>query len=131
MYELKLKCDTEAATRGVLWKKLFSACNFIKKETLAQVIPCEFCEISKNTFSYRTPPVAASAYPHLWFQRYELEESFNFVKQPFYGNSSLTHCHVVIYRVRCKILSGKWVEDEWIKVMLGRRKCRSNPRVPP
>ena len=23
---------------------------FIKKETLAQVFPCEFCEISKNTF---------------------------------------------------------------------------------
>ena len=37
------------------------ACNFIKKETLAQVLPCEFCEISKNTLSYRTPPVAASA----------------------------------------------------------------------
>ena len=36
------------------------ACNFIKKETLAQVISCEFCEISNNTFSYRTPPVAAS-----------------------------------------------------------------------
>ena len=33
---------------------------FIKKETLAQVFSCEFCEISKNTFSYRTPPVAAS-----------------------------------------------------------------------
>ena len=30
------------------------------KETLAQVLSCEFCEISKNTFSYRTPPVAAS-----------------------------------------------------------------------
>ena len=30
-----------------------------KKETLAQVFSCEFCEISKNTFSYRTPPVAA------------------------------------------------------------------------
>ena len=28
-----------------------SACNFIKKETLAQVFSCEFCEISKNTFS--------------------------------------------------------------------------------
>ena len=27
-----------------------SACNFIKKETLAQVFSCEFCEISKNTF---------------------------------------------------------------------------------
>ena len=28
----------------------------IKKETLAQVFSCEFCEISKNNFSYRTPP---------------------------------------------------------------------------
>ena len=36
--------------------------NFIKKETLAQVFSCEFCEISKNTFSHRTPPVAASEY---------------------------------------------------------------------
>ena len=35
-------------------------CNFIKTETLAQVFSGEFCEISKNTFSYRTPPVAAS-----------------------------------------------------------------------
>ena len=32
----------------------------IKKETVAQVFSCEFCEISKNTFSYRTTPVAAS-----------------------------------------------------------------------
>ena len=28
----------------------FQVCNFIKKETLAQVFSCEFCEISKNTF---------------------------------------------------------------------------------
>ena len=34
--------------------------NFIKKETLAQAFSCEFCEISKSIFSYRTPPVAAS-----------------------------------------------------------------------
>ena len=27
-----------------------AACSFIKKETLAQVFSCEFCEISKNTF---------------------------------------------------------------------------------
>ena len=26
------------------------ACNFIKKETLAQVLSSEFCEFSKNTF---------------------------------------------------------------------------------
>ena len=29
-------------------------------KTLAQVFSCAFCEISKNTFSYRAPPVAAS-----------------------------------------------------------------------
>ena len=40
--------------------KVAGACNFIKKEALAQVFSCEFCKISKNTFSYRTPPVAAS-----------------------------------------------------------------------
>ena len=28
-----------------------SACNFIEKETLAQVFFCEFCKISKNAFS--------------------------------------------------------------------------------
>ena len=33
---------------------------FFKKEALAQVFSCEFCEISKNTFSYRTHPVSAS-----------------------------------------------------------------------
>ena len=31
------------------------AYNFVKKETLAQVFACEFCEISHNTFSYRAP----------------------------------------------------------------------------
>ena len=37
----------------------------IKKETLAQVFFCEFCEISKNTFFYRTYPVAASTFDYL------------------------------------------------------------------
>ena len=32
----------------------------LKKETLALVCSCEFCEISKNTFFYRTPLVAAT-----------------------------------------------------------------------
>ena len=46
------------------------ACNFIKKETLAQVFSCEFCEISKNTFSYRTPLVTASANSLLWWSKW-------------------------------------------------------------
>ena len=48
-------------TEQISWKNDNGrACNFIKKETLAQVFSCEFYEISKNTFFYRTPLVAAS-----------------------------------------------------------------------
>ena len=32
----------------------------LRKKTLAQVFSCEFCEIYKNTFHYRTPLGAAS-----------------------------------------------------------------------
>ena len=44
------------------WGNTSQACNFIIKETLTQVFSCEFCEISKNTFLYRTPLVAASVF---------------------------------------------------------------------
>ena len=37
-----------------LMKLQTSPCRFIKKETLAQVFSCEFCEISKNTFLQST-----------------------------------------------------------------------------
>ena len=37
-----------------------TACNFIEKENLTQVFSCQFREISKNTFCYKTPQVAAS-----------------------------------------------------------------------
>ena len=39
------------------------ACNFIKKETLAQVLSCEFSEISKNTFFTEHLWVSASVQP--------------------------------------------------------------------
>ena len=45
-------------------------CNFIKKEALAQVFPCGFCKISKNTFSHRTSAVAVSFnYVSGWLQQ--------------------------------------------------------------
>ena len=53
-------------TEKHLYQRLFFnevaglACNFVKKESLAQVFSCEFSGISKNTFFYRTPQVAAS-----------------------------------------------------------------------
>ena len=47
-------------SESFLVKSQAEACHFIKKEILTQVFSCEFCEISKNTFCYRTPLVAAS-----------------------------------------------------------------------
>ena len=44
----------------VFYKKGAAGLQLIKKETLAQVFCCDFCEISKSTFFYRTPLVAAS-----------------------------------------------------------------------
>ena len=35
----------------VFCKKRLQTCNFIKKETLAQVFSCEFCEILRKSFS--------------------------------------------------------------------------------
>ena len=41
----------ETSTIKKKWiQKKPEACNFIKKETLAQVFSCEFWEISENTF---------------------------------------------------------------------------------
>ena len=48
---------SEAATRIA-----GQACNFIKKETLAQVFSCEFCKISKNTFFTEHLPTTASVF---------------------------------------------------------------------
>ena len=52
--------ESTFARVSFLIKLQSEACNFIKKETQAQVFSCEFCQISKNTFSYRMPLVAAS-----------------------------------------------------------------------
>ena len=38
------------------------ACNFIKKETMAQLFSCEFCEIFENKVFYRTPLLASSVW---------------------------------------------------------------------
>ena len=44
------------------FENTFNTCNFIKKETLAQVFSRDFCGICKNTFLYRRPLVAASVW---------------------------------------------------------------------
>ena len=47
--------------QGLFFNKVagLSAAALLKK-SLTQVFACKFCKISKNTFSCRTPPVAAS-----------------------------------------------------------------------
>ena len=42
--------ENTCARVSFLIKLLPEACNFMKKETLAQVFSCEFCVISNNTF---------------------------------------------------------------------------------
>ena len=60
---LQISQENTCAIVSFLIKFQAEAYNFIKKKTLGQVFSCEYWEISCNTFSYRTPPVAASARP--------------------------------------------------------------------
>ena len=50
--EFSQNSQEKTCTRVIFLNEVggLQACNFIKKETLAQVFSCEFCEIFKNTF---------------------------------------------------------------------------------
>ena len=78
------------------------ACNFIKKDTLAQVYSCEFFKFSKNTFPYRTAPVATSVYSH-YFHGYKMgtltRSELNHLMAMFPFMSMLP----VIFSKRCRI----------------------------
>ena len=52
-----------------LIKLRVKTCSFIKKETLALAFSCEFWEISKSTFFYRTPSVTASVNKKIVFSK--------------------------------------------------------------
>ena len=82
----------------LFFNKVFSceiferACNFNKKEALTQVLSCEFCEISNNTFLHRITLVTASvscrrirrnALLHIAYHHRALEVSQIFVAQIF------------------------------------------------
>ena len=46
--------------------------NFLKKETLAQVLSCEFCEIFKNTYLAEYLRTAASVGSRLHGTKYDI-----------------------------------------------------------
>ena len=60
----KFHTHLEAVAQRCSGKKVFLEIsqNLQKNASLSQIFSCEFYEISKNTFFYRIPPVAASAH---------------------------------------------------------------------
>ena len=64
---------------------------------MAQVFSCEFCEISMNIFSYRTPPVAAIS---------EIEEIKIRMRLNKIGRSFLGQCFSKTYPVSAP----RWVQ---------------------
>ena len=96
---------TEAATRGVQPED----CNFIKKETLAQVFPCEFCEIFKNTFFTE----------HLWTTasvKTKLKSSPNLLVLSWNGMKKLSQALFVRSGLRTKGLISTTSEDLFISL---------------
>ena len=91
------------------------ACKFIKIETLAQVLSSEFCKISKNTFSYRTPPVAASAEVCSQPSKFKME-LFAKIVNNWKSVTIFTNLHL-----RC--LAGVWIRLCWIQGKLLARVC--------
>ena len=84
------------------------AYNVIKIETLAQVFFSEFCQISKNTFSHRTPPVAASATAYSEpCQKFKMELFAKIV----HDWKSLT----IFTKLQLRCLAGLWIRLCWIQ----------------
>ena len=110
----------EAAIGGVLQEKVFlensqnsqentcvkvsfliklqaQACNFIKKETLAQVFSYEFCKISKNTFFTEHLWATASVHQLVNHLLHSVILLFNHIRSQYIGNEWVNHkFHVII-----------------------------------
>ena len=65
------------------------ACNFIRKETLAQIFSCEFCEIFKNTFF--TEHLRTTASTISWKSRRTLKNCFVSSYPSFARRSGVSH----------------------------------------
>ena len=63
------RCSVKKGVLRNFAKFTGAACNFIKKEILAQVFSCEFCEISKNTFFTEHVWATASVPAHFFVYR--------------------------------------------------------------
>ena len=96
-FEFNLTVDWRCSINKVFLEiSLASACNFIKKEALAQVFSCEFCKISRNTFSFRTPLVAVSDRKS-WLIYRKVSLIFSTVIE-FKYKANLYHCSALLFK---------------------------------
>ena len=80
------------------------------KKTLPQVFSCEFCEISKNTFFNRTPPVAVSERwkivkpitiaENVFYTSYWKKGKWSLCKKRLYKDLSTNSCSVDVSAIK-------------------------------
>ena len=91
------KCNKFAVVQKCSEKRCSQTCNFILKSDSGTGFFCEFCKISKNTFSYRTPPVAASENCNKRYRAItkrisvQIESSRGFLRKRFSENMQQIH----------------------------------------
>ena len=89
----------------ILDKSRHQACNFTKKETLAQVFSCEFSEILKNTFFTEHFRTSASFWIWEW-KSHETLTIYNFWKKKRKKNSKVFNSDVNLkYEVNQNFIS--------------------------
>ena len=94
----------------------------LKKEALTQVLSCEFCEISKNVFFYRTP-LGDCFRIFMWLKGYDDEA---ILQLPRSSINYLTSLMIAIIRY-CYIHIGPYREARLLKdLFIGENICKSN-----
>ena len=84
--------------QSLFFDKVAGPCNFLKKETLAQVFSCEFCQISKNSFFTE----------HLWATASKICLFINYIQVYFFKRFSIEAQCSFYLETRHKCKSNYW-----------------------
>ena len=99
--------------------------DFIKKDS-GTVFSYEFCEIFKNIFFYRTPPVTASGFVNSYTRVfYKIAEEFERNQLSFQQKIRLRHTNVFL-AILSNFLENIFFRktlDKWYSVILIEKKC--------
>ena len=90
------------------------------KKSLAQVFSCEFCGISKNTFSYRTPLVAASEHS---LRMFLINKKIVFTEKRYRVKFSSIKKHLLLIKQKQK--NSKIPKRIWMKPCSKTRSAKS------